>query len=55
MDELSQKRFDKLVKLEIPAMTENDKLFLRSRRSYLSETQLERYASILKVKEEAKK
>jgi hypothetical protein len=47
MDERSQSIFDKIVKREVRTLTEDDKAFLRARRSYLSVKDLEKFDSIL--------
>ena len=49
MDELSQKKFDELVKSDANTFTENDIAFLKARSSYLTETHKKKFASILKA------
>lgn len=47
MDERSQERLNNILKLEPEALSEDDKVFLRARRSYLKKSQLEEYKIVL--------
>jgi len=50
MDERSQTRLDKILKLDPSEVSTEDAIFLRARRSYLKTSELEEYESILKTK-----
>src|SRR3990167_5722979 len=50
LDELTQVRLDGIVKKEIPALTTTDIAFLKARRSYLNESQLDYYSEVLDSK-----
>jgi hypothetical protein len=50
MDELSQKRFDTLIKKTTPELTKADKEFLRSRSSYFTKAQKELFWPIFPQK-----
>jgi len=53
MDPKSQARFDKLTRMRVSSIKKKeDILFLRARRSYLSEAQVMAFSSILADKEE---
>jgi len=52
MDPLSQIRFDSITNKEVEALTDGEISFLKSRASYLTETQERVYAKILKRKPE---
>ena len=52
MDEYSQKEFDRIIKLEIAALSESDKRFLRARQSYLSPKEKDIYQEILDASDE---
>ena len=52
MDPRSQEYLEKILKKELNILTEDDKAFLRARRSYLNKAQLEEYDSILNPKTE---
>ena len=53
LDKLTQEKLNGILAQEIGSLEDGDKAFLRARRSYLTEEELERYASILEdVKEE---
>lgn len=51
MDQESKKILDGILAKEVSALDENEKGFLRARRSYLSNADKERYADVLKVEE----
>lgn len=51
MDQESKKILDGILAKEVSALDENEKGFLRARRSYLSASELEKYSDVLKVEE----
>jgi hypothetical protein len=51
MNPEAQEIFDRLVKLDPTALTDEDKEFLRARRSYLTSDQRRIFASLFKVEE----
>lgn len=52
---MSKKELDEILSKPINALNEYDVSILRARSSYLSEVEVERYASFLKVEEEEEK
>lgn len=46
MDNLTQKKLDQIVKKEVLALTDTDVAFLKARKSYLTEEQLETYKTV---------
>lgn len=54
MDELSQARFDRLIKSNPETLSDAQVSFLRARREYMSKSQLRDFAEILEDKPKAK-
>ena len=54
MDELSQKKFDEIIKKEPHELNRNNIAFLRARRSYLSGELKDKFNSVLGEKKEKK-
>lgn len=50
MDEATRKQFDEILRQEPGSLRETDLAFLRSRESYLTADQRERFAEVLEVK-----
>lgn len=50
MNPEAQAIFDEILKKEIDDLSEDDKIFLRARRSYLKKAQVEEYDSVLNPK-----
>ena len=55
MNEEARIKLAEITKKEIPALTEHDILFMRARRSYLTQSEKEYYKEVLEVKETKKK
>ena len=55
MDNLTQKKFDEVIKKEVLALTPSDILFLKARSSYLTAIQKEVYKEVLEAKVEVNK
>ncbi len=54
MDEVTQERFDRIVKKDESELFDHEIQFLRSRRSYLNGPQLKKFESVLEVKKDKK-
>jgi len=50
MDNLSQKKLNEILKKEVLALTDGEIQFLKARQSYLTATQADFYAKVLKSK-----
>lgn len=55
MDERTKKYLAELVERDVAELTDDNKAFLRARKSYLTDAQKAKFAKILEVKKEAKK
>lgn len=53
MNPEAEELLKKILAKSMVALTEDDKAFLRARKSYLKESQLEEYASILEPKKDS--
>ena len=51
MDNQSQKKLEEILAKEVSTLGEQDKVFLRARRSYLTGEQVEKYAKELEIGE----
>lgn len=55
MNPEAEEKLNSVVKKEVAWLTKEDKMFLKARRSYLSEEQLEKFGSVFKVPKTNKK
>ena len=55
MDERTKEYFNKIVEMDINDLTDENKTFIRARRSYLTDAQEKKFEKILVVKKQTKK
>jgi len=54
MNQEAQELLEKILKKELVILSKTDKAFLRARKDYLTEEQLQKYANVLGLKKKTK-